>query len=319
MVNKRHIMAIAKMAIACLLVTWLVQSGRLDLASYRGLLSGKRLPFLGLTVALQFTSLTLVLGRWRLLLRTHKIPLSIWACVRLGFRGMFATLFMPGSLGLDGTRALYLRSRHRNQLAAGLTAMIVDRVVGLVGLLLLSLIFSLHFACTHGGSLPWTLVAAIIAGLAGILGFLVLASRGWLPHSTFLERPILAQWVTAFQAYRGDTGSLARATVLSILAHLMTSLAACSGLASLGISFSWISVATVTPLVIFARFLPVTPMGLGVSDSVAEYFYDLSGINGGAEVQMLLRATMVIILVTGGISYWIPVERTRNDPASTTE
>ncbi len=93
-----------------------------------------------------------------------------------------------------------------------------------------------------------------------------------------------------------------------MLAHLMTSLAACSGLAGLGLTFSWVSVATVTPLVIFARVLPLTPMGLGVSDSVAEYFYELSGIAGGAEVQMLLRASMVIVLVLGGISYWIPVE-----------
>ncbi|MFC1758082.1 lysylphosphatidylglycerol synthase transmembrane domain-containing protein [Planctomycetota bacterium] len=305
--NKRRIVAIAKIGIACLLVYWLIRSGKLDLAAYKELRSGERLPFIVLMVALQACSLTIVLGRWRLMLRTHRISLSAWACIRLGFRGMFATLFMPGSLGLDGTRALYLRNYHRSQLAEGLTSMIIDRVVGFLGLLLLALIFSFHLALTKGGSIPWMLVGTIAVALIGFAGTVVVANCGWLPRHRLLEGPSVSRWVSAFQSHRGDVGALAIATVLSMLGHLLTSLAACAGLMVLGQTFSWVAVATVTPLVIVARFLPVTPMGLGLSDGVAEYFYDMSGISGGAEVQMLLRATMVFILVSGGISYWLPV------------
>ena len=313
--NRSRALSIVKLVVGGLLVFWLVRSGRLNLDAYKGLWSGKNAGYLILMVGMQAGSLTIVLGRWWFLLRGHKIPLTIWGCILLGYRGMFATLFMPGSLGLDGTRAIYIRNRHRDQLAEGIASMIVDRFVGLVGLLMLASIFSLYLAVSHGGSVAWTLAGTIVTAMLSVVGSLAVVSRGWLPRVAFFNRPIFRKWALAFQTYREDTGALVSATLLSMVAHLLTSLAACAGLAVLGQSFSWITVAAITPVVIFARFVPVTPMGLGVSDSVAEALYDMSGISGGAEVQMLLRATMVLLLVSGGISFWSSVESQR-EPVS---
>ena len=107
---------------------------------------------------------------------------------------------------------------------------------------------------------------------------------------------------------------------LSILAHFLISVASCLGLAALGLEFSIVAIATVTPLLIFLRFLPLTPLGLGVTDFAGEELFLIVGIDGGAEVQMLLRAMWVVVLIACGAAYFggrRDLPAMREDPVQT--
>jgi len=78
--------------------------------------------------------------RWWLLLRTQSIFINYWAAVRLHFLGLFYNNFMPGAIGGDLLRAWYV-TRHTERKFEAVLSVFVDRVVGLLGSLVIAVFF----------------------------------------------------------------------------------------------------------------------------------------------------------------------------------
>jgi len=78
--------------------------------------------------------------RWWLLLRTQDIRIHFGAAVRLHFLGLFYNNFMPSSVGGDLVRAWYV-THHTPKKFAGALSVFVDRVVGLLGTLMIAMFF----------------------------------------------------------------------------------------------------------------------------------------------------------------------------------
>lgn len=300
----------SKLGLGVGLTYWLIHSGRLDTEAFRWSALRRERWLLPLLFLCQFASLALILGRWRLLLSAQGIGLSLRGTWVLGFRGMFAGLFLPGALGLDGARALYLQRNVRERMAEGLASMVVDRALGLLGLLLLAVVCGLYLAVRRDlAGLEASLVilvaataasAAVVASLCGLLpGF------GFRKLRRFRH---LTQFVDSFSAYRQSHGVLLAAVLLSVVAHFLTCLGACLSLVILGMPFPWIAIMAITPLVIVVRSLPITPLGLGVSDGAAEALYAWVGVGGGAETQMLMRAVAVLLLFLAGLAFFVRIE-----------
>ena len=64
-----------------------------------------------------------------------------------------------------------------------------------------------------------------------------------------------------------------------------------------------LAISTVTPLVTVLRILPISPLGLGVTDAAAEELYPLVGMEGGAENQMLIRGVFILVSLLCGIAF----------------
>jgi glycosyltransferase 2 family protein len=84
-------------------------------------------------LALLFVSRQAVSARWHALLQISEKPVSYWDSLKLTYAGLFATNFLPTSIGGDlvrfiGTVQLGMDS------ALVLASLIMDRVVGLVGM-----------------------------------------------------------------------------------------------------------------------------------------------------------------------------------------
>ena len=85
--------------------------------------------------------------RWWLLLRAQAIYIAMGATIRLHFFGLFYNNVMPGSVGGDLLKAWYV-TKHTDKRLAGALSVVVDRVIGLVGLIFMAVLAYLLFA--HG-------------------------------------------------------------------------------------------------------------------------------------------------------------------------
>jgi len=121
--------------------------------------------------------------RWWLLLRTQSIFINYWAAVRLHFLGLFYNNFLPGVIGGDLLRAWYV-TKHTDRKFEAVLSVFVDRIVGLLGSLVIAVFFyslflrgrglqvdfggsSLKLFAEHKGVILWVIVvlAAAFYGL----------------------------------------------------------------------------------------------------------------------------------------------------------
>ena len=126
-----------KLTIGCILIGWLLWTGRFDPRVYRELSTGRAAWCLLGVVAGQSVMLLVPLFRWWLLVRAQGLPITLGTAIRLGLKGAFANLFVPGGLGIDGLRLLYLHRQHRELWIPGVSSVVLDRVLGVLGLVLL--------------------------------------------------------------------------------------------------------------------------------------------------------------------------------------
>ena len=77
--------------------------------------------------------------RWYVLVRAQELPFSLIDAVRLGFIGQFFSAFLPGSVGGDLVKAGFL-AREQSRRTVAIATIVLDRVLGLMGLLFLAAI-----------------------------------------------------------------------------------------------------------------------------------------------------------------------------------
>lgn len=302
----RNALFLVKLSVGLSILYWLFATGRFDIQMYRSLVQPGAIAYALAALVLQSMSILLSLARWHLLLRVVGIPLSAGEALRLGCQGTYMGLFLPGTLGVDGLRMLHLKMYHREHLLRGLASITMDRALGFVGLLILAITFSTLFMLERGEGLSFTIIFWMVGALLVVFTVLAVAC-GFVPMKgmQFLRRvKLFAGFIDALGSYRDFHWTLVSVIGLSILGNFLVSLAACCGLAALGLPFSLLAVATVTPVLIVIRFLPLTPMGLGVTDAAAVELYRMVGLSGGAENQMLLRATWLIFVLLCGLSFF---------------
>ena len=98
-----------------------------------------------------------------------------------------------------------------------------------------------------------------------------------------------------------------------MVGHFGLCLAAWCGMVALREPVSLMAISTVTPLVTVLRILPLSPLGLGITDAAAEGLYPLVGLQGGAENQMLMRGVFILMSLVCGIAFLLRVSPKQSD------
>src|SRR3990170_195396 len=124
----------------------------------------RRLPALSLALGLGLTAITQLfnVGRWWALLRGQKIRLGYFEAARLAFAGLFASNFLPSTIGGDVVRILGATRASRSRLS-GAATVAMDRAVS---------VFSMLFLLPFSGPLIGSLLgrASALAGSTGAMG-----------------------------------------------------------------------------------------------------------------------------------------------------
>jgi glycosyltransferase 2 family protein len=230
----------------------------------------------------QFLAITLISIRWVWLLRVHQVRISVFQAAKLTFLGFFYNNVMPGGVGGDLLKGWYItqHSDRDRRLEAAVTVF-VDRIVGLMGMILLAL-FASCFAgpemAYNGIQIRW-IVWIIFAGMTLVLVIFlshrirkVLFVGKLLQKLSFFHR--LKQVDEAMQLYRKHLPTICLSVLLTWLVQSLTIVSVWILTRSLGLNqVQFTQCLIIMPIVwLIGAAIPV-PGGLGIIENSVKYLF----------------------------------------------
>jgi uncharacterized membrane protein YbhN (UPF0104 family) len=237
--------------------------------------------------------------RWQILLRGQGIELGFGYLTRTYFIGRYFGIVTPSTMGLDAWR-LYDTIRLTRRPVECTTVLVVERVLGLVGLFAVILIFRPFAGALTQGQSFGEMVGALTLPIAGtaVFAVLVLLKPGWfrgilrmVPSERI--RRFAASAIDAASAYSERRAHLLFALVLAVVGQLTTTLmyfANAMSLATQNVNPSEVLFASA--VMTLGTFVAPSASGEGVRELV---FVWLLGSKAGAAKAFLI----------GNLGFWI--------------
>ncbi len=308
---RQHFFTFLRMTLGLGLLIYLGASGVIDWAALAGL--GRSWPLALAALSLVFLAGIIILAqRLCLLMRPHGLHLSLSASIRLTLIGAFFNTCLPGATGGDVIKIYYAMAGNHGRRVEIATIMLLDRVVGLLGLLAFTLVLVPFFqpmlaALPVLQILPWAaggLLAMVLVGMWCCTSDHVIWRRmvAWLvrtvPRGEYLERVI-----NTLRVYRVHKCSYYQIIGLAIGVHLCMSLAILLVVQATQSTGDDSRMLLLSTMGFVANALPVTPGGLGVGEAVFDQLFQMAGFAGGATAVLGWRVLMMISGLPGVIFY----------------
>jgi len=224
-----------------------------------------------LTVAAIYPVLTV---RWWLLMRARQIFVGLPKAFRLTMVGNFFNFCMPGTTGGDVVKAYYA-AKGSGRRAEAVMSVVVDRVCGLLGLLLLAGVaglFMLHNDVARQLTIyTWLIGLGVVVAVAVYFSAFLrrVLAVGWFLGKLPAQRALTAIDQAAF-AYRHHKRTVLGAIVISGAIHAALIVATSLAGYALGMQTPAGLLAVVIPLTFLVGALPVAPpQGIGVMEFFA--------------------------------------------------
>ncbi|MGA7871932.1 MAG: lysylphosphatidylglycerol synthase transmembrane domain-containing protein [Candidatus Binatus sp.] len=250
-------------------------------------------------VALYLAGQAMCAYRWQLLAAILKVHSRYSEFFAYTFVGMFTNLFVPGLLGGDAARSVYLGRRH-GRMGEAIASVVADRAVGLLGLFWLAAIAAmfLNFA-----AIPRSVIASTVAvGAIALAGFLAAPLAARLIH--LMPRPIRrAGGIVA--PYLHHPAPLIVPIALSVVLQIGLAVSQYILAAGLGLTVPLSLFILCVPIANVFASLPLTLNGLGIRESAYLVLFGMAGMRKEYAIALGLlwfAATMVGGL-TGAIAF----------------
>jgi len=242
-----------------------------------------------------------VVARWYVLLRSSSRSVSYWEAARLTFAGMFASNFLPTTIGGDILR-LAAAKQLRMDRATCAASLIVDRLIGMTAMALV-LPLGLPLLLRQGLSMQ-TPGLVWLSGPAA-LGVVESASA-WRRFRDRLRR-FLARFWEALKIWTRQPASLAGAMGLSLFHMTLLFSTIRMLLDTLGETVSLWHVAGMWSLIYFVTLIPISINGLGVQEvSLTYVFSHFGGISMQAALTLALLIRTLFWIASLPGSFFLP-------------
>jgi uncharacterized protein (TIRG00374 family) len=268
-----------------------------------------------LGLAIYFVAIGFNVLKWQYLLRTLNVRVPYPSLYRYNLVGLFFALLPLSMVGGDIARGWDLARNVEGQTAEVAVSVLVDRLVGLAGFLLASVLgIAAAILFLARPDLLWLLATLAILLLGFTLALAALMSQRLrrLVEKLFNLGPLkrflsLYQKLSdSVQVYRTHLGALFVALGIQLLTVLTTCVVNYLAAVATGtdVPLAWVFV--LTPLTAFAPFLPSIASGLGWNQGVFYVLYvELAQLGGSdpeafaGSVLLMSLAMQAIIIVSG--------------------
>jgi uncharacterized protein (TIRG00374 family) len=307
--RRTRLLFIGKCVLAAILLGWI--GHRIDLVHSLAAAASASLSLLLLVYSLDLVGCFLVAWRWTVLLQVHGVSAPLTVLMKSVMVASFFNNFLPSTVGGDAMRA-YDSYRLGQSKGTAVSAVLVDRLLGLVALSLLALC-SLPFVPEFSGSRTLLAVMVVLlgTGLAAVTwaifseGAPLLASRLPVCYLPVTLTGLFARFWGAFRVYRGQPMVLARALGLSLVLQGSVVLAYVLLAQSLRLPVAALSFCWIVPLTLFVTMVPISINGIGLRENAMVLFLGMHGVTGTDAVAYawLLYAGSLVWGAVGGIVY----------------
>ena len=255
-------------------------------------------PVLVLTFAIMIVSRLAVSARWHVLLRSADMEISLADSTKITFAGLFATNFLPTTIGGDVVRlAGAIQQKLDGTIAAA--SLIADRLVGLTGMALaipfgiLSIItYIQQLGIYPGMNTPWT------------LSFAAVPTKKWWRKMWEKGKHIMYRLYEALKFWVTQPTALIKALAITGV-HMVCFFSIISLLFhGLHEDIPFYQVAGLFSFVYIITLLPISINGYGLQEiSISYVFSELAGVSfaNAVAVALLFRTLTMIASLPGAL------------------
>ncbi|HIM27993.1 MAG TPA: flippase-like domain-containing protein [Planctomycetes bacterium] len=313
---KRTAVQAFKLLVPVVLVVWLLYT--LDPKQVEQLAErDKNWLHLSLSVGLILSGVLISFYRWYLILHSIGIQFRRRDAIRLGFLGYFFNFVMIGSVGGDLFKAVFIAREQPTRRAEVVASVVVDRVIGLLALLVLTsiaiIIFDFRATTVEIQMVCWGTLGCTAVGVVGLALLMIPAvtNNPLVNKLTTIPRAgrILKKLMDAWMTVRGQPQMLIKIISISFCIHGLTALGV------IGIATSLfdnpptpLEHLIIVPLSNVASSIPISPAGLGTFEIAMDELYKYLPKNptdaSGRIVAFGFRIATIVVALVGVVVYW---------------
>lgn len=310
---RRRLILLLKAVLSVLLIAFLVQN--VDWPAMRQHMTVAKPFWIGVAFAIWLGQYLVNALKWQAAMAVHGLRYPLGFLVRVYFISSFFTNFFPSSVGGDGYRLL--RTLPDEGRSRAISAILLERIVGVLSLLALGFVAALYIGSTRGHQIAWTYVGLGVVGMGiAALGLAMVRTspirRLTLRLRTNSKIDGLAQnldWI------RANPAGVVRVFVFSVMFQSFAILAIWI-IARFGLSapFTVPDTALATALAELAAALPFSLNGLGLMEGTFSWVGTRLGIpfDSGLLVAVTLRLLLVPLGIICGVVYMLELASGRN-------
>jgi glycosyltransferase 2 family protein len=257
--------------------------------------------FLSFVLAISLASV-----RLKLIIGIQSIPVTFREALSLTFIGYFFNNFLPTAIGGDVVKAYYLGKKTHHKMSA-YTSIFVDRVMGLVTMMLMAFIALLF---VKNGIIDRKLKMAVYGVTIASVLVIILATNKTvakkLSKALFFLKPFedkLSRAYNVIHQYKNHNVLMIQSFCISIASQVLFYISYGILIFSIGQKIDLVEIFVRTPLVSALSLLP-SINGLGLREgSTVMLFGPLIGKTNAFAVSILMLVLLLMISVIGGVVY----------------
>ena len=311
---KKVLVYILKISAAVGIIWYMIHSDRISIKTIYNVKDRYDLIVLAFMILLAGVFVTFY--RWKLLLKGQNIELCNKDVISLGFIGLFFTSVLPGAVGGDLVKSVYIAKKVKAPKTSSVMTVLLDRVIGLTALVM---ICTLGLIMNISNVIQQPALRSLGVMIAGILLALILVTfiglsrrinKNELFNKLMSKLPmssILNKVYQAFHAYRDQHKYLTWALLLSFINHAMNITAFYIITRALGFDLLGVyAYFFIVPIGMITTAIPITPAGIGIGQAAFLKLFEWSlgaKTTVGADAITIWQALSIIIFMIGGYFY----------------
>ncbi len=279
----------------------------IDFVEFSKILFNSHGGWILVALLMQLTSTYLAAYRWFKIsqLLVFKEKLSFY--VQSYFKGTFFNQVLPSSIGGDAVRIIDL-SRKKYDKKEAFYGVFVDRVVGLVGLLVLNLLATLIFFGTFDNDFSLLIIFITLSGITGFSLLFHLHRLTFLTKFNFLN--LFVRLANRLNSLYASKILLLKHISISVVVHLFSVLTMYGLSLALGLDLSFQALLIAVPPVFLLTIVPISLAGWGVRESAMVGIFMLVGADQTKVLAMsILYGLLLILSAIPGTYFWIRSKR----------
>lgn len=245
-----------------------------------------------LALLLQLSSTLIAAYRWRLIQDWLGSPSDTRFYLRSYFKGTLFNQLLPTSIGGDAYRIIENGQRIANHKEA-FFGVFIDRIAGLLGLLLLNAIALTLLPTLLPPTITYTIVTILSIGFIGALIGL------WLHRLPHYHLPLWSSLQTLSARFARVYHSPRYIVIqlgLSVIIHLCSMLVLMTLGHALGLAFNLWTYLVIIPPVILLTLLPLSFAGWGIREGAMVGLFSLIGASNETTLAMSLLYGLILII-----------------------